>query len=69
MRKLYQIIIYDGKAKVFDENFSFTLREPNEEDIISFLKLIQPDFLLVKPDFIFDKIEWNYIRELKDSEL
>lgn len=62
MRKLYQIILHNGSQKVYDDNLPFTRVEPNEEDIIYFMKLIQPDL-------IFDKTEWVYIRELKDTEL
>ena len=69
MQKLYKIIIHDGQRKVYDENLPFTRIEPNLEDIIGFMRLIKPEFLLLKPDFIFDKVEWVYLRELNDSEL
>lgn len=71
MKKLYKVIIYKGSQKVYDTNLSFTLNEPNKEDIISYIKLIQPEFLLLDPTFNLNdnKIEWTYLRELKEVEL
>lgn len=62
LRKLYTIILYAEAAKVFSESFSFTRVEPNEEDIKGLMRLI-------RPSLSFDRIEWQYQRELTDVEL
>lgn len=69
MLGLYNIKIYKGKEKVYDENLGFARVEPNKEDIIGFIKLIQPEFLSLDKNFAFEKIECNFIRPLKPAEL
>lgn len=56
MLGLYTIKLSLNKQNVYEENLPFVFNVPNDEDIKSFIKLI-------KPNLIYDKIEYNFLKD------
>lgn len=73
MRKLYKIRLYNGKEERDSFCLPFTRVEPTEEDLKSLLRLTRPGWKFIDGSSNnkteYNRIEFEYIRELTDKEL
>lgn len=61
MKKLYFVNYILNNKKVYDASYGFH-NEPTEDDLRAIIRT-------TNPSVEFDKIEWTYVRELRQNEL